>query len=115
LDEPDTISSLTARADFPAVIRQAKGQPLTPTDHFWTACAHVQLGHPLPAIEHLTRSRLEGYETAAAMLGLVYQAHQETRAANNTLETIQAEHLDTTGQMLHWQTSGGARTSGQQS
>jgi hypothetical protein len=103
LDEPDTISSLIAHANFPAVIRLSQQQQLTPTDRFWTACAHIWLGHPLPAIEHLTRSRLEGFETAAALLGLIYQIHQESKSAQNTLETIQDRDLDTTGQMLHHQ------------
>jgi hypothetical protein len=103
LDEPETIPDLIAHSNFPAVIRYAQQYPLTPTDRFWTACAHIRLAHPLPAIEHLTRSKLEGFETAAAMLGLVYQTHQETKAAQTTLEAIQPETLDTTGQMLHHQ------------
>jgi hypothetical protein len=103
IEETVDIPSLIGHSNFPRVIWYARQHPPTPTDHFWTACAHLHLGHPLPAIEHLTRSRLEGFETAAAMLGLVYQAHQETRAANNTLETMQHEQLDTTGQMLYWQ------------
>jgi hypothetical protein len=103
VEEPVDIPSLIGHSNFPRVIRYARQHPPTPTNRFWIACAHLRLGHPLPAIEHLTRSRLEGFETAAAMLGLVYQAHQETRATTNTLETVRVEQLDTTGQMLHWQ------------
>jgi hypothetical protein len=103
VEEPVDISRLIGHSNFPRVVQYPRQHPPTPTDRFWIACAHLRLGHPLPAIEYLTRSRLEGFETAAAMLGLVYQAHQETRATTNTLETVQVEHLDTTGQMLHWQ------------
>lgn len=99
----EAIANLIAHSNFPWVLRYAQQHPLTPTDRFWTAHAHIHLGHPLPAIEHLTRAKLEGFETAAAMLGLVYQAHQETKAAQITLEAIQDQHLDSTGQMLYHQ------------
>ena len=103
VEEPINVINLIGHSNFPWVIRLSRQQPLTPTERFWVACAHIRLGHSLPAIEHLTRARLEGFETAAAMLGLVYQTHQETKAAQFTLEGIQTEALDTTGQMLYQQ------------
>jgi hypothetical protein len=103
VEEPINVINLIGHSNFPWVVRLSRQQPLTPAEHFWVACAHVRLGHPLPAIEHLTRARLEGFETAAAMLGLVYQANQETKAAQFTLEGIQTEALDATGQMLYQQ------------
>ena len=103
VEEPINVINLIGQSNFPWVIRLSRRQPLTPTEHFWVACAHVRLGHPLPAIEHLTHAKLEGFETAAAMLGLVYQTHQETKTAQFTLEGIKTEALNTTGQMLYQQ------------
>ena len=102
--QPDSglqeLLSWIAESHFPWVIKTAQEHPLGPKSRFWVACAHDRLRHPLPAVELLTQARLEGYETATAMLGLIYHAHQETASAQTTLEAIDESKLDSTGQLL---------------